>query len=769
MLASSPVDTPQDHFSISDVPRHGFTPNVGQFGDVDTVKFRYTRPGLMAWFTDTEMVYRFFRKTDTTPPNGGLSDPSNLTTDEFLDHPIERLTIRSNLIGKSSSISPIGVDETGYRTNYFIGRNQDRWFTDVPCFKRVQYSGVYPGIDLEFYDNSSHLEFDFVVMPGADIQQIEMKFTGVDSISLGDNGDLLIATEWGSIRKQRPFIYKIEGDSKIEVEGSYRIISRSSFGFELADSSTRDFPIVIDPILLYSFYLGGSSDEFEYGYGGGAIAQDFHGGLFVCGHTLSDDFPTASADQDEFGGGHCDAFITKVNSDGSGLQFSSYIGGSDYDRAFGVACDSMGNAYIAGHTNSLDFPIMNAFQDYNRAHFDAFVAKLTATGNNLIYCSYFGGNSTETAFGIAVDPQRCAYITGWTQSTDLFRTTAPILPFSGYFDAFVAKVDAAGSGIVYGTYIGGTDGDYSYDISCDDLGHAFITGYTVSADFTTVNAFESSHSGGSDAFCTRIAADGSSIDFSSYLGGSGSDRGWTIESSRDGRVFIAGVTGSEDFPVRDAYQQYLSGSTDAFVTQIPGDGTSILLSTFLGGSGDDGAYGIATDRFGVVYVVGTTCSSDFPTVDPVQPTNAGFADAFVSKLDPISSTLQFSTFIGGSEMEEGYDIAVGSFGEMYLAGRTSSIDFPISGPLGPDNNGNFDAFVTKIGEEIAVVCGDVNNSSEVDIDDIVYFVSWVFTGGVSPVSFLAADVNCDGVADIDDIVYLVTYIFGGGPEPCALC
>ena len=406
-------------------------------------------------------------------------------------------------------------------------------------------------------------------------------------------------------------------------------------------ANTDVFISKFDPAgaLVYSTFMGGSGDE-----KGNSIAVDTAGNVHIGGETNSFDLPVTPGALQASNGGPVgfasDGFVASLSSDGSALNFATYLGGNGNDQVFGLALDSFGNVLVAGFTNSTTFPLMGAFQSHLNGRHDAFVSKLDRSGSSLMFSTYFGGSSLdsdlETALGIAVDPTGAAYIVGRTTSTDL-PTSPAQAGLAGGEDAFVAKFDASGTR-VYSTYLGGSLRDQGLSIAVDALGSVYVTGLTASTDFPVVNPLQPGNAGGNDIFVTKIDPDGSSLAFSTYLGGSGSDAARGIALDSVGNVYLTGTTTSTDFPAVDPIQGIAGGGQDAYLAQLSAGGATLVASTYLGGSGNDNAFGIAVDAAGSVYLTGRTASLNFPTANPVQPMLTGGRDAFVVRFAPVAPT-----------------------------------------------------------------------------------------------------------------------------------
>jgi len=370
------------------------------------------------------------------------------------------------------------------------------------------------------------------------------------------------------------------------------------------------------------------------------MTLDSSSNVYLTGETSSDNFPTKNPMQANKVGGESDAFVTKINETGSSLVYSTYLGGSFHDRGEGITVDSSGNAYVTGYTSSEDFPTQNAIQSNKNGPSDCFVTKINTTGTALVYSTYLGGSSFETQSSIAVDSFRNAYVTGMTDSQDFPTQNAIQSNKNGPGDCFVTKINTTGTALVYSTYLGGSGGEDAYSIEVDTLGNAYITGRTTSDDFPTRNPLQSTKAGGSgDAFVTKINSLGTDFVYSTYLGGSG-DLEWgnSIEVDSSGNAYVTGSTNSTDFPMHNPIQADYAGGGwlhpfgDAFVTKINTTGTALIYSTYLGGSGGEDAYSIAVDTLGNAYITGETVSTDFPTHNPLQPNHAGNHDAFVTKI-----------------------------------------------------------------------------------------------------------------------------------------
>jgi hypothetical protein len=555
---------------------------------------------------------------------------------------IKQAVVRMTLEGANPTPAVEGMEPLPGIVNYFIGNDPAKWRTNIPTYAKVQYHDAYPGIDLAYYGNQGTVEYDFIVAPGADPDQIRLAFEGASAMHLVDSGDLVLATALGDVRIQKPLVYQVDPEGHRTLVAGHYLVERPTaeghpnpqqpacppVSIQLA-AYDRTKPLVIDPVLLYSTYLGGSSGDY-----GAGIAVDGSGQAYVTGFTGSVDFPTLQASQPA-SGGEGDAFVTKLTATGA-LAYSTYLGGSGFDGGGGIAVDGSGQAYVTGGTASGNFPTLHASQPAFGGEHDAFVTKLTATGA-LAYSTYLGGSGVDGGGDIAVDGSGQAYVTGLTTSGDFptVQASQPAYGGGGSGDAFVTKLTATGA-LAYSTYLGGSERDAGRSIAVDGSGQAYVTGNTTSGDFPTLHASQPASGGGDefDAFVTKLTATGA-LAYSTYLGGSAHEAGLGIAVDGSGQTYVTGSTLSGDFPTLHASQPASGGGGDAFVTKLMATG-ALAYSTYLGGggssSGDQGT-GIAVDGSGQAYVTGLTQSGNFPTLHASQPAfGGGDYDAFVTKL-----------------------------------------------------------------------------------------------------------------------------------------
>jgi uncharacterized protein (TIGR03437 family) len=593
--------------------------------------------------------------------------------------------LRTRLSGANPSARIAGEVSQDSRSNYFIGNDPAKWHTSVPNFARVRYAGVYPGIDLVYYGKDGHLEYDWIVSPGADPQEIRMIFESTDQLRIDKQGDLVIRTGGTEYRHKKPVIYQEVAGKRVPVAGSWTLHGHEG-SFRLG-AYDRGKDLVIDPALIYSTYYGGSGLDYAY-----AVAVDSIGNTYVAGGTGSAVFGIVGTE---------DAFVTKLRPNGSRL-FSVFLGGGGADEAKGVAVDVQGNIYVAGNTASLDFPTKGAIQVTTGGSGDAFLVKLSPNGAPLVYSTYLGGNANDSASAVAIDAAGNAYIVGTTFSTD-FPTKNPFQGAKGaQQDAFVAKINPTGTAWVYSTYLGGNNVDEGYAIAVDASGSAYVTGYTASTNFPLSSPFRGSNAASVDAFVTKLNPAGSALVYSTYLGGSGTDYGTAIGVDSSGSAYVTGIVASDDFPVVNAIDAKLASHAvdDVFVTKFNPSGKALEYSTYLGGGSADDPYALTIDQAGNVYITGRTNSSDFPLTNPIQAARTAF-DMFVTEINAAGSAVLFSTFIGGSGSESGRGIAVDRLGNIHIAGEGTSTDFPVKNAFQGTSGGGSapqDALVLLLGD-----------------------------------------------------------------------
>ena len=629
--------------------------------------------------------------------------------------------LRMKLLGANPAPFVTGVEELPGKSNYFIGNDPKKWRADVSNYARVRYEGVYPGVDLIYYGNEEQLEYDFVVAPGSDPKAITWDLeSSADSkfvpVKIAANGDLVVGVHGQEIRFHKPVAYQegsITGSisnlpSRQFVDAHYVLKSQNQVGIALSHYDPAR-ALIIDPVIWYSTYLGGSDLDQASG-----IAVDGSGNVYVTGFTQSLDFPDVNqipgACNGGCGNGNVVAFVTKINAPGTALLYSTYLGGSSFNQGYAIAADSGGNVYVTGLTESPDFPRVNQILEACRgrcgdgSNTDGFVTKISAAGDELVYSSVIGGSLNENAFGfagIAVDGAGNAYLTGTTEGPDFPRVNqipGACLGSCGgrnAQDGFVTKINAAGSALVYSSYVGSSGTDIGFGIAVDSSGNAYLTGLTLSSDFPRVNQIPSACNGecgnslNYDVYVTKINAAGSALVYSSYLGGSDQDYGRGIAVDASGNAYVGGRASSTDFPaVGQIPDVCAQNSCGAFAAKINAAGNALVYSSRFGGSNGTQAHAIAVDTAGSTYLTGETQSADFPLLNQIPGACKGTCgtganrDGFVIKINAAGTALVYSSYVGGSGDDNGGSfvgnsgIAVDSLHNAYLSGFTTSTDFP---------------------------------------------------------------------------------------------
>ena len=731
-----------------------FEANQGQSGGA--VKFLSRGDGYSLFLTEDAAVLSLSKG------GRGLTHPTSQK--RAMGHPESGHgdVVRMELVGSSQAASVSGADKLPGIVNYFIGNDANKWHAGVPTYARVKYAGVYPGVDLVYYGNQRRLEYDFVVGPHADATAVRLRFGGAEKLRLLASGDLNVIAKNGAVAFNKPMVYQVVDGKRVGVDGRFRLMAGNEVGFVLG-SYDRSRELVIDPTLTYSTYLGGTTEDFAT-----AVTADSSGNAYVTGYTYSTAFPTTSSafqKTSSFTANTTESavFVSKLNAAGTGLVYSTYLSGTathcnegpnknalvpDGDFGTAVAVDTAGDLYVTGGTCANDFPTTSgAFQTtaLGIAHhaINVFVTKLNPAGSGLLYSTYIGGSgavySGDWATAIAVDGSGNAYLTGQTASTDYPVTSGAYQTTNHNMNdtvtGFVTKLNATGKALVYSTYLGGAGaqsesipGESGQGIAINASGNAYVTGYTSSNNFpVTSSAYQKTNkayvNGGANAFVTEMNAGGTGLVFSTYIGGSAApvalqDGASGIALDSAGNVYIAGGTHSKDYPVTSAaYQKTFSEGTGegiGFISKLNAAGSGLVYSTFLGGAGaepcgGDRIYGMTLDPADEVLVTGFVCSDNFPvTSGAYQTTNKGTSktasNAFLTQLNAAGSGLVYSTYLGGTGSSTTDSGDVGNAvaylnGNVYLAGATTSTNFPVSSAAYQKTNkakaGDTTAFVAK--------------------------------------------------------------------------
>jgi hypothetical protein len=687
--------------------------------------------------------------------------------------------VKMQFPGANSRPEIRGEGELPGRINYLIGNDPSKWQTGLPTFSGVQIAEVYPGINLVFHGNGSQLEYDFTIAPGANPGLIKIRLDGVDKISLTPQGALNLKIGAGEFEQSAPVIYQTIGGVRKTVRGGYKLLDARTAAFEVGDYDPS-LPLVIDPVLNYSTFFGGSlnTEAWAIALNTNSTAGATNGSIYIAGETLSKQFSTPGVVQTNFGGGlfNGDAFVAKFTNPATNLVYLTYLGGNLDDVAFGLAVDANGNAFVAGYTDSTNFPTSNALYSNLPSVFNpvygfrpgsVFVTELDPSGSTPVYSTYLGGSALNAAQAIALDSADNAYVVGYTYSTNFpVSTNAFQKNFGGTnntiglnANAFLTEIASNGTSLAYSTYLGGTNLDVAISVALDPANDVYVAGYTISFNFPTwnvpTNVFKANHLNGttnnyslgvSDGFVTKfpplngtILPSAQTNFYSMFLGGTNSDGAYGVAADASGCAYITGWTASTNFPVLypnpsnsppPGLSSFLVTNgfvapfiTNAFLTKIAADGSLVDYSAVFGGAGDDIGYKVAVDSAGQAFVIGTETSTNFPTANtfgPLSATNSlqfsetfGIGDVFVTAFNPNCSALLYSVLLGGSltpftlGSSSGYGIALDASDNAYLTGQTSATNFPTANaPIfalfgtnidnGAFLNGTNDAFVSEI-------------------------------------------------------------------------
>jgi len=696
---------------IKDTPLY-FTENMGQWNN--EIIFKAEIPGVNLILTPNGVCYRLTRIID----DGRSGQTRKAVT----------LTAKLTFPGSNTGPKLTGEGLTAYKCHYLRGNDPALWQVDVPNYQSLVYDNIYPGIDLRYFSRDRRVEYDFIVVPGADPSKIKIQYEGIDSLSVNGSGELVVETAWNRITEHRPYVYQYIDNRRVTVESEYVLYGDNAFGFRLKTGYDTGQPLVIDPMISFSTYLGGG--ELDEGYG---IAVDDSGYVYVVGSTYSENFPVLDPIQDTLTTElQYDIFVTKLNNTGNDLVFSTYLGGVADDWGRDIALDSNNNIYLTGRTHSSDFPTYNPYQSV-LAGVDVFLTGLNSRGDSLVFSTYLGGSGYDEAHALALDRDGNIYITGETVSSD-FPTVNPYASDQGLADAFITKFDSLGSVLLYSTYLGGDDIDRAFDIAVDSASHAYVTGLTRSFIFPIQNSIQNKNGGEEDIFVSKFDIDGDSLLFSTLLGDDSMEYGYAIALDSLDNIYIAGETKSPNLDITNGYQISLNGGSDIYLAKIDGSSYMMDYSTYLGGADDDRALDIAVNEANKVYLTGMTNSSDFPIVDPLQSYQSG-SDIFMTQLNMGTNQLVYSTYLGGEDEDRAEGIAVDSIGDVYITGTSSSADLPVIDPF-QMNQLSSDAFVFKITGMVCVEsdgdgygdpghpenvcpddnCPDIFNPDQVDAD-----------------------------------------------------
>jgi hypothetical protein len=720
---SPPHDTPGLERSATPSARFvqpglSFEPNQGQ--TEASVLFLARGRGHTLFVTDNALV-----SVLPAPSTPRASSPADRhaaptgprpTPDDRAAAPLPPQVVQLGFVGANAQPRFVGLDPLPGVSHYFIGNDPERWHTNVPHYARLRAEGLYEGIDLTLYEPrenghaTGRLEYDLILAPGADPAAIRLSVKGAESAEIDAEGHLrLKLANGGELIQRAPRVYqRLDGHERaipasyVRLESSPQDIQvalaepgqdslpETLVGFQIA-AYDRTQPLVIDPVIEYSTYFGGSEDE-----NGSPHWFDDAGNVYLSGETSSNDLPTSNAFQADFGGDQ-DLFVAKVSPNGQ-LLYSTYFGGDGYESGDINWRDGSGNLQLLGETSSTNLPTLNAVQTNFGGDQDLFIAKLSPDGQ-LLYSTYFGGDGYESDNLSWSDDAGNFHLSGETSSTNLPTLNAFQANFGGGQDLFIAKLSSEGR-LIYSTYFGGS-GDESGDISSDlywynDSTDLYLQGTTSSTDLPVLNAFQPNFGGGTDLFVARVSPEGRLI-YSSYFGGSGYESGDLFWLDDSGDLYLSGTTSSSDLRTLNAFQPNSGGGDDLFIAKLSPEG-QLRYSTYFGGSEDESGRIHELDSAGNLFLFGTTSSRDLPTLNALQAQFGGGSDLFIAKLSS-EGQLRYSTYFGGDGDESSDFYRFDDAGNLYLSGSTSSSNIPILNAFQPNFGGGLDIFVAKLNSD----------------------------------------------------------------------
>jgi hypothetical protein len=590
-----------------------------------------------------------------------------------LDARSERHLLRWEFVEANPEARLAGAERLPGQVSYFVGSDASRWQRSLPRYAGVHYAALYPGIDLHYRGAGAQLKGTFVVAAGADPNRIRWRYTSAAGVWIGKHGELHVELVTGEyVTEQAPRAWQAINGRQAPVAVRYRLQPDGTVGFAVGDYQPRA-PLVIDPLLTYSSFLGGGGWDSIQNL---TVGPD--GSMYLTGSTGSSNFPLRDPIQPAHAGAY-DVFVSKLNPTGSQLVFSTYLGGYSWEAGYAIGVDAAGNVYLTGVTLSPDFPIVNAWQPTFGGVDDAFVAALNPIGTQLLYSTFLGGDDEDVGSGVVVDAVGRITLTGHSSSQN-FPTVNPFQPeLRGRQNAVIARLAPGGQTLEYATYLGGSTWDLGMQLRLDAQGNMYLTGLTESYDFPVLNAVQPVYGGAGDAFVSKLNAQGSALVYSTFLGGEGLDWGLDLALAGQNEVYVTGWAASPDFPLASPFQPLLGGPEDAFVTHLSADGSALVYSTYLGGEQFDQGQGIQVDRWGQAWVTGITASPEFPLERPLQGSLLGGADLFVTAFAPEGTALRFSSYLGGTGGERPYALVLTAEQRLYLGGFTDSLDYPLAG------------------------------------------------------------------------------------------
>ena len=698
---ASPTRTSAPSAVLQKLPL-SFEENRGQTNS--QAKFIARAPGFTLFATPSEMITVMKSSTSTG----------------------DRAVVRTRLRGADRDAKLIGEGKHAAKSNYLVGNDPDKWTIGAAHFARIRQSNVYPGVDLVYHGDNSGLEYDFVVAPGADPKRIRLSFSGMQKIVIDPSGDLRLHTEYGELTQHKPIVYQTVDGERRFISGAFERVGKTLVGFRIG---TYDHAkeLVIDPAVEYATYFGGSSSDSAQ-----AIAVDNNGNAYIVGNTNSSDLPVSSAVNGTNATNSSLMFVSKINTTTNTLVYSTYLGGANgANNAIGITVDASGSAYVVGISTATDFPLVGAIQATNSGTEDAVIAKLNSSGNTLLFSTYFGGSSSDTATAVAVGTGGVAYVVGYTLSANFPTKLAYQNSFGGFTDAFVAKIDTVAKSLIYSTYLGGNDVDASYAVTINSAGQAFVAGQTSSSNFqTTAGVLRASQDSSNEAFVTKFSADGQSLDFSTRL-----DDAYaavrSIALNAAGNIFVAGTVSISCFA--GAREINSNGFEHGFLATLDGTGASLTMNSCIRGAPIDG---LALGPDGSMYVTGiANAAIVVGSGTSIQPFSRFFMKVLANG-SGIGYGISLND-IGGANIFGGNRVAVDSSGHAYLTGANDGLgNIAVSIPnLGATVKGFEDAYLLRFAPTISTTTSLTGPSSNVQVGQPLQLTATVTNGVIGSVTF----------------------------------
>jgi hypothetical protein len=647
---------------------------------------------------------------------------------------LDRLALKIRFPGASPGARLEAVELLPGTSNYLLGSDSSRWLRGVPAYASLVYHDLFYQTDLRYRGEGGQIKYDLVLRPGAVVDDITLEYEGAQGLRVNAAGQLEILTAWGTLVEEAPRAWQVgPGGYRTPVAARYALGPGNRVGFQVGSYDPAHI-LIIDPTLRYSTFVGGSNADAAQD-----VVLDSAGNALVTGSTTSTNFPTSTGAYQETNAGGEDVYVFKLAANGGSLLFSTFIGGAGDEIGYSLDLNSSGNIVVVGATDSTDFPTTSGAysEQYNGGTTDAFVTTLASDGSTLAFSTFLGGEDEEIAFAVEVAEEKDQpVVTGFTTSEDFPTTSGAVEEdHSGGRDVFVTRVLEDASVLRYSTLAGGTDADAGQALTVDDDGNVLVTGYTFSTDFpTTSGVWDRILNGAQDAFVLRLSPKGTSFRFSTYLGGAGNDSGQGVALDLVNNVVITGKTASADFPTSTgAYDESHNGGEDAFVTKLDVDGEVLQFSTFVGGSSADFGTAVKLDGVNNPIITGLSRSGDFPTSEgALDPSHNGEGDAILLKLAASGKSLMYSTYAGGSSLDEAFGLDLSPAGDAVIVGRTQSSDFiTSSGAYDPGYNGTQDAFALRLNGLGTPPAGTVDATVALPSDD-------------------AEELNKTGVMDLDN-------------------